>query len=91
LFSPSTHLGFQRIRLTSDDLTFDEMDEFENLTKGKTSSSAQLRALAVLGCRRQGIEITFEDLASLKISEVVDVDFIAGQVTAKADPTVAGA
>lgn len=85
--------GFQKIRLTSDELTFDELDTFVELTGeevGKASNSKTLRALVVLGMARQGVTITFADLGAIRINDVLDVDHLAAAGT-KTDPTVAGA
>ncbi len=86
--------GFTPLRITSDDLTFDELDRFVEVTGteiGKAKQTTMLRGLAVLGLAREGIEVTMDDLGSVKLKDVIDMEYLAAQGAAAGDPTVAGA
>lgn len=85
------------VRLTVEELDFGEMDDFADMTGyDPVDAKAQvfrktMRAIAVLGLRRQGQDVTWDDMAKVKLNEVVDLDWYKEQGAAAADPTVAGA
>lgn len=86
----------QRVRLTVEELDFDEMDAFAEMT-GYDPVDAQaqvfrktMRAIAVLGLRRQGQDVAWDDMKKVKLTEVIDIDWYKEQGAAAADPTVAG-
>lgn len=86
--------GFTPMQLTTDDLTFDEIDQFPVITGKELGSDiprgVMLRALSIIGLARHGIEATVDDLGGIPIARVLDMQYMAGQATG-ADPTVAGA
>lgn len=87
----------QRVRLTVEELDFDEMDAFAEMTGyDPVDAKAQvfrktMRAIAVLGLRRQGQDVAWDDMKKVKLTEVIDIDWYKEQGAAVADPTVAGA
>ena len=91
--------GFEKIRLTGDDLTFGELDQFAELTGEEFSPAVPLRkvfrALALFGLRRRGVDVTWDDFETVQLASVVDMDWYntkAETVRAgRVDPTDAGA
>lgn len=92
-FDPAQLEG-NRLRITGDDLSFDDLDTFAELTGaqfGQATDTHTMRALAVIGLRQRGLTVEWADLGPCRLDQVMDLEWAATEAAAVVGPTDAGA